>query len=94
MRDFIDGRQEFKDMLLRLHSDLLNCIDKINEPYQRQNFAEVKWYPEITLKIYASVGLDSKDGGKVVSERASRDLMREQIMQSINVKSVKLDEIL
>ena len=67
-------------MLLRLHGDLLTCIDKINEPYQRQNFAEVKWYPEFTKQVYGSVGMESKDGGKAISERASRDIMREQII--------------
>ena len=45
------------------------------------------------MKVYSAVGLEGSDGGKVISEKASRDLMRDQIIQSIQFKSVKLQEI-
>ena len=60
-------------MLLRLHNDLLICIEKINEPYQRQNFAEIKWYPEMIGKLMSHIGLNSDLGSGAVYERASRN---------------------
>ena len=78
MNEFIEGRQEFKQMMLGLHTDLLKCIETINEPNQKQSYAELNWYPGILKKILVVTGLEqSQEAEKVLSEKVTRDLTRD-----------------
>ena len=71
--DFNNETSQSEEIFLRLHDDFLKLNESLNEIYQKQSFAEIKWYPEILQKV-------SLWSINMLDERMSRDFTRSDII--------------
>jgi len=73
-----------EDIFIHQHQDFQQLNENLNDIYQKQSFAETKWYPDILQKVL-------KWSISMLDERLARDFTRKEVINSL-IQNPQLNE--